>query len=523
MVERAFLTERLAAGITLHRRGNLEEAERQYLGALALEPNHGEALKLLALIAIDRSDLARAAELAEAALATQPGAGEYLHLLGRIKLFQGELPFARRCLTSAVDSAAPELGQALLDLSACLAKLKIWPESLAAARRAIEVEPHDDSAFRLAGHAYFALERHEEAVSHFERVLERDPAQHALWHKVSLSLLRLGRPIEAYARSVKACILAPENVDYDFQRRSVAAAAVPDWHFNMVNDEPRNAAFSAAIAREVKPGQRVLEIGTGSGLLAMLAARGEDGAARASHVVTCEANPLLAQTATAIVAANGLSGSVTVVPKPSSELLVGDDLPALADVLICEIFSVQVLAEGVLPTLEDAKARLLAPGATVIPRAAVAQAALVSGADLSRRTRVDIVHGYDLSPLNEYTPTVQYLSSEQVLTLLSAPVELFRFDLAHSAHFPAEKRQVQLVATANGVCQGVVQWLRLELCAGVDFENRPGTAEAASSRHWQPVFYPFAKPVSVVAGRTLTLRASHNRVGMHVVLVDAEL
>jgi len=129
-----------------------------------------------------------------------------------------------------------------------------------------------------------------------------------------------------------------------------------------------------------------------------------------------------------------------------------------------------------------------------------------------------MVCGFDLSQLNEFTPAIQYLSSEQDLDLLSAPADLFRFDLAHSDSFPAEKRTVPLVATGDGLCQGVVQWLRLEFCPGVDFENQPGTEEAAVSRHWHPVFYPFSEPLAVVAGQTITVRASHNRAGMQVVL-----
>ena len=44
-------------------------------------------------------------------------------------------------------------------------------------------------------------------------------------------------------------------------------------------------AYDAALRRAIRPGCRVLEIGTGSGLLAMMAAR-----AGAAQVVTCERN-----------------------------------------------------------------------------------------------------------------------------------------------------------------------------------------------------------------------------------------
>jgi type II protein arginine methyltransferase len=52
---------------------------------------------------------------------------------------------------------------------------------------------------------------------------------------------------------------------------SALTNAVPTWHFSMMNDAPRNAAYDEAI-RRVVPGRSVLDIGTGAGLLAMMAA-----------------------------------------------------------------------------------------------------------------------------------------------------------------------------------------------------------------------------------------------------------
>lgn len=53
----------------------------------------------------------------------------------------------------------------------------------------------------------------------------------------------------------------------------------------------------------------MFEIGTGSGLLAMMAAR-----LGASSVTTCEAEPLLAATGKELIAANGLSAKIVAIP-----------------------------------------------------------------------------------------------------------------------------------------------------------------------------------------------------------------
>ncbi len=512
-------TEPLAVGLALHRRGELAEAERCYQGIIDADPTHAEALKLLAVLALERGELPRALSLAERASEQRPERGEYLHLIGRIELQQGNLEAAARDLSSAAAGDMPERVAALLDLASCHGRRKAWRDSLAAANAVLAEHPNHADARRFAGYACFSLHQDAEALVHLDRCLSSDGTQANIWHVTAVIALRQGNALSAYQRACKAGELAPDNRDYQFQRRLAAAKLVPDWHFNMLHDSARNKLFAQAIAALVRPEHQVLEIGAGTGLLAMMAARGVATGEGGHRVVTCEENPALAEVASAIVAGNGLSERIHVIGKRSSELMVGVDLAEKADILICEVFSVQVVAEGVLPSLEDAKARLLKPGATVIPRAATARGALVASEGLSRKVRVGSVHGFDLSALNAFSPVIQYLQPGMELTWLSEAHDLLRFDLAERLTFPAEKCSITIEATADGLCQGVVQWLNLEVMAGLSFENRPDRARPDDSQHWAPVFYPFPEPLAVVPGQRLTLRASHNRTALRVELV----
>jgi hypothetical protein len=80
-----------------------------------------------------------------------------------------------------------------------------------------------------------------------------------------------------------------------------------DHHAGMLLDGVRVRAYARAIARVIKPGDVVADIGAGSGILAVLAAR-----AGAAKVYAVEAGPM-AELAEAIVAANGLSDRVEVL------------------------------------------------------------------------------------------------------------------------------------------------------------------------------------------------------------------
>ena len=75
-----------------------------------------------------------------------------------------------------------------------------------------------------------------------------------------------------------------------------------------LTDERRTAKFQEAIERAVRPGDTVLDSGTGSGILALMAAR-----AGAKKVVAVEYDPFVAKIAMQNVAQNGYADVVHIV------------------------------------------------------------------------------------------------------------------------------------------------------------------------------------------------------------------
>lgn len=509
----------LAAAAACFEAGDLDGAEARCRAVLADRADDSEALKLLALVELSRGDFDAALSWLDAAVEVAPHVGEYRHLAGRIKMELGDLDAAAEDLARALSGGpghAPPLDPvgAHLDLALCHARRGVWAQSQAVAEALLSRAPDNVFALRAAANAALAQDNAALAEGYYARAIAADPDDAAAWEGLARIDRKKGDPLTALSRLERAAALEPDNAEYAYMRRVVAAEVAPAWHFNMMNDDARNTAFASAIARQVRPGQLVFEIGAGAGLLAMLAARA------GARVVTCESNPAIAAVARDIVARNGLSARVSVLDQASWEVAVGAGLPRPADVLIAEIFSAQLLSEDVIPSLEDAKARLLAPGGVVIPAVGVMRGALVESDQLAQLTRVGTVEGFDLSAFNTFTPPLMNLDAPNyALAWLSEPIDLFAFDFQHQDRWPPAENEVAVSVTRGGLCQGVVQWLWLALDDATTYENPPLGPKGLRTPHWTPLLYPFPQPQMLAAGQTVTLRVVHDRKGARVDLV----
>ena len=133
--------------------------------------------------------------------------------------------------------------------------------------------------------------------------------------------------------------------------------ADPVEHARMLHDVRRTSDYLAALAAAVRPGDVVLEIGTGSGVLAIAAAR-----AGARRVYAVEGSDI-AEAAERVFAANGVEDIVTLVPGWSRHV----ELPEPADLLVAEVIGNEPLEEEILETTLDARRRLLKPNARLMP------------------------------------------------------------------------------------------------------------------------------------------------------------
>lgn len=318
--------------------------------------------------------------------------------------------------------------------------------------------------------------------------------------------LRNGPADQAYPLARQARALAPDDREVRSLTAAAFSAGVPGWHFGIVRDDARNAAYEEALERAIRPGMRVLDIGTGTGLLAMMAAR-----AGAAAVVTCEMKPAIADAAAEIVAANGYSDRVRVVAKRSTDIDPDADMGGPADLLVSEIISNNMLGQDPLTIVEDAAARLLKPGAAMIPASGQVMVALAHWAGLAER-RMARVAGFDMAAFNRLDHSSYRLKmGDPGIALRSAPAELFDFDFASGGPFRPRRNSLALAAE-GGPVNGVVQWIRLQLDAAVVYENKP--APGASSC-WSCLFYPFDEEM-VAPDAAVRVHGAHDRLELRI-------
>lgn len=276
---------------------------------------------------------------------------------------------------------------------------------------------------------------------------------------------------------------------------------VPRWHFEMLNDEKRNEAFRRALTNAISPETIVLDIGSGTGLLAMMAAR-----AGAKETVTCEMVPQLAELARDTVALNGLADRIITLDKKSTSLVIGYQMVHKANLLVTETVDCGLLGEGIVSSIAHAKANLLTENAQIVPCAATVYATVVESPRLRNLNCARTAAGFDVSLINRYA-TAHYIPVRLdafEYAALTEPFPVFSFDFVNGAIVP-ERKRIEVQALRDGTAHCVIFWFNMQLDAENSISNQPG-----STTHWEQALQCLDNEVSVRAGEAIVIDAEHD-------------
>lgn len=294
----------------------------------------------------------------------------------------------------------------------------------------------------------------------------------------------------------EALALDPGSSRLKAMAQPVLSHDIGSWYYTMVQDADRHALYEQAFAKIIRPGCTVLDIGAGTGLFAMMAAR-----AGAGRVIACERDKPVADAARAIVAANGLSDKVTILCKDSRELRIGEDMDQRADVLLWDNLANNLFGVGCAGTIEDARARLVKPDAAILPWRA--QMMVAPARDLRpKNRRMGDAHGFDMRAFNALHPAALTIPRAQ-LELMGEGAMLFDVDFAATRHFRPDEGTVT-VDCAAGRIDGVAQWLRFHLADDIVYDTSGETVTAFGTQ-----FHPI-EPFTVASARPVIIGGGHD-------------
>jgi predicted O-methyltransferase YrrM len=370
----------------------------------------------------------------------------------------------------------------------------------------LSVSPKNTKALRGRALSRYYQGKNALALKDFDAAFKTDVDNEALLQDYVTALVEAEKEELASEVCDKALESNSANITALVGRDWVLNKIAPPWHIPMMNEKERNEAYFQGLKdAQIQGHDLVFEIGTGSGLLSLMAAK-----LGAEHVVTCEAKKSVANIAKKVVKQNGLANKINVIASTSSSVQIGKQLSRKADVLVHEIFSSELLNEGVLPAIEDAKKRLLAPNARIVPAQASVMVALAGGDEIFRNYRAGASFGFDLSEFNNTQPRKLPIFREDLnIELMSKERPAFTFDFQKQSEYPAEKKMFDIEATSDGLCIGLVQWIKIDFSDAVFFDNHPNDSKDTSN--WQRILYRFDDPIEIKSGDMLSIEAVHDR------------
>jgi protein arginine N-methyltransferase 1 len=272
-----------------------------------------------------------------------------------------------------------------------------------------------------------------------------------------------------------------------------------DYHRSMLLDKVRTESFLKAILQTIKPGDVVLDLGCGTGILSYFACL-----AGAKHAYAVEQGPILAA-AKMISEHNGFQDRVTFISDWSNKI----ELPEKVDVIVTETVGNLAFEEGILGWIIDAKERFLKDDGRILPQ--LLELIIVPIESDEYDEFIDIWRGeyysMDFSPLIKIMVNNLLWGEFSPKQFLSDPVSMIRVDLP-SVNSANLESQYSFVIRRDGYLNGLGGWFSAQLAPGVHVSNAP----RIKAPSWNQVYFPIRKRVAVRVGDLINveIRSSRN-------------
>jgi protein arginine N-methyltransferase 1 len=268
----------------------------------------------------------------------------------------------------------------------------------------------------------------------------------------------------------------------------------------MFADKIRMEAYSAAIARSVRSGDAVVDLGCGPGVFALLACK---AGARRVYAIDMDG---VVDFGRQLASANGFGDRILFLRGDSRQI----HLPERVNVLVSDVRGVLPLHSNAIDTIEDARDRFLEKDGCLLPSRDTLFAAIVELPEhYGELTRAwSAVPELDLSsglPLVLNTVYRHNIKPQQVLSS-SCPWHVL--DYTKGAKIPAQAR-LELPITRTTIAHGIGIWFQTQLTGDIAYSTEPNSLETVYGH----LFLPWLEPVSLREGEICSVDLRADLVG----------
>lgn len=265
------------------------------------------------------------------------------------------------------------------------------------------------------------------------------------------------------------------------------------FHSMLVNDEQRTKLYKKAIQETVRQGDVVLDLGTGSGILAFFACQ-----AGAARVYAVESSNIIS-VAQQLARDNGFAEKIRFIREDIRSV----QLPESVDVIVSELISKAVIGQYMEELVSHSRDRFLKECGKVIPSKVELFLAPLESPALYQQLDFPSPQVYNLNFSYARNLALNDTSSGRFQTdnLLAEAQTAYQMDSLLTNEKQGLNSMLSFAVSRGGLFHGFGGWFSATLADDVVLSSFPPGMPS-----WDNAFFPVPEPIQVKPGMTIEVK-----------------